>query len=319
MMILHAPGTTAFISNGLGTLSEATVATVTEERNGEFELAFSYPVSGRHFADIVDDAVIVCKPSPHRNPEPFVVYSISKPIGGICTIRVRHISYALSKIPVQPFAADNVNDAIDGIAENAVIPCPFSFSTDKAAVAHFAVKVPSSVRSILGGSEGSLLDVYGGEWLFHGFTAELKQSRGADRGFEIRYGKNLIDLKQEQNCANVITGIYPYWVSGEEDAQIVQLPERYVSIDGTQDDQRIVPVDFSENFEDAPTEDQLRSAATAYISANAIGVPAVSLTVKFQDLAKTEEYKNIALLEQVDLCDTVRVLFPTLGVSAAAK
>ena len=52
---------------------------------------------------------------------------------------------------------------------------------------------------------------------------------------------------------------------------------------------------------------------------NDIGVPTVSLSVSFQPLEQTEEYKDIALLERVNLCDTVTVEYPTLGVSATAK
>ena len=55
------------------------------------------------------------------------------------------------------------------------------------------------------------------------------------------------------------------------------------------------------------------------MKANNIGVPRVSLTVSFVPLEQTEEYKDIGLLERVELCDTVNVEFPALGVSATAK
>ena len=43
------------------------------------------------------------------------------------------------------------------------------------------------------------------------------------------------------------------------------------------------------------------------------------MTVSFVPLEQTEEYKDIGLLERVELCDTVNVEFPSLGVSATAK
>ena len=76
---------------------------------------------------------------------------------------------------------------------------------------------------------------------------------------------------------------------------------------------------FSGDFEEAPTEEQLRDRANDYISSNNVGVPTVSITVEFQPLEQTEEYKDIALLERVNLCDTVNVEYSELGVSATAK
>src|SRR5699024_6608778 len=41
--------------------------------------------------------------------------------------------------------------------------------------------------------------------------------------------------------------------------------------------------------------------------------------VSFVQLEQTEEYKDLALLEKCDLCDTVTVQFEKLGVNAKAK
>ena len=41
---------------------------------------------------------------------------------------------------------------------------------------------PSSMRSLLGGVDGSILDVYGGEYEFDKFNVKLWNKRGADRG-----------------------------------------------------------------------------------------------------------------------------------------
>jgi hypothetical protein len=47
--------------------------------------------------------------------------------------------------------------------------------------------------------------------------------------------------------------------------------------------------------------------------------PRVSIDVSFVALASTDQYKDIAPLEHVKLCDTVHVLFEKLGVNATAK
>jgi phage-related protein len=160
--------------------------------------------------------------------------------------------------------------------------------------------------------------VYGGEYEWDNFTVKLHNNRGADRGVQIRYGKNLTDLKQEQNCSAVFTGVYPYWVdmNGEN---LTELPERIVNAPGTYNFVRIKTMDVSMAFQEKPTTDQLRAYTERYIENNDIGVPKVSLKVSFAQLNQSEEYKHLKLLERVSLFDTVSVVFPLLNVSAKAK
>ena len=318
--ILYSATETDFSSNGLGILGDCFSCEVTEEANGIFELAMQYPVGGIHYEDIADRSIIKAKADQFHDPQLFRVYSISKPMSGIVTVSAEHISYDLSGIPVAPFTAGSVSLALADLKNNAVIDCPFDFWTDKDTSGTFSVSVPSSIRSRLGGVAGSILDVYGGEYEFDNYTVKLHNNRGMNRGVSIRYGKNLTDIKQEQNCASVATGIYPYW-AGDVDGNtvLVELPEKIVNAPGTYNFVKIRTVDFTESFESQPTEEELRSKAESYVKSNNIGIPNVSLTVSFAQLEQTDEYKHLKLLEQVLLFDTVNVEFPALGVSATAK
>ena len=318
--ILYSATETNFSSNGLGILGDCVSCEVTEEANGVFELIMQYPMGGIHYEEIADRAIIKAKADQFRAPQLFRVYAISKPMSGIVTISAEHISYDLSGIPVSPFTAGSVSLALADLKNNAVTDCPFDFWTDKDTSGTFSVSVPSSIRSRLGGVEGSILDVYGGEYEFDNYTVKLHNSRGMNRGVSIRYGKNLTDIKQEQNCASVATGIYPYW-AGDVDGNtvLVELPEKIVSAPGTYNFVKIKTVDFTESFDAQPTEEELRSKAESYVESNNIGIPTVSLTVSFAQLEQTDEYKHLKLLEQVLLFDTVNVEFPALGVSATAK
>ena len=318
--ILYSATETNFDHNGIGILSACVSCEVTEEANGIFELAMRYPMSGIHYEDIADRSIIKAKADQFRNPQLFRVYAISKPMSGIVTVLAEHISYDLSGIPVAPFTAESVSLALADLKNNAVTDCPFDFWTDKDTSGTFSVSVPSSIRSRLGGVAGSILDVYGGEYEFDNYTVKLHNNRGMNRGVSIRYGKNLTDIKQEQNCASVATGIYPYWAGDAEgNTVLVELPEKIVEAPGTYNFVKIRTVDFTESFETQPTEEELRSKAESYVKYNNIGVPDVSLTVSFAQLEQTDEYKNLKLLEQVLLFDTVNVEFPALGVSSTAK
>ena len=316
--ILYSATETNFDHNGIGILSACVSCDVTEEANGIFELAVQYPMDGVHFAEIGDRTIIKAKADQFRQPQLFRVYAISKPMNGIVAVLAEHISYDLSGIPVKPFSAPSASLALAGLKNNAVVDCTFDFWTDKATSGNFNVPVPASIRSRLGGVAGSILDVYGGEYEFDNFTIKLHNSRGQNRGVSIRYGKNLTDIQQDQNCSNVSTGVYPYWVSMEGDV-LVELPERIVNAPGTYNFVKIRTLDLSSEFETQPTVEQLRSKTESYIKNNNIGVPVVSWSVSFDQLSKSEEYKHLALLERVSLFDTVNVEFPALGVSATAK
>lgn len=317
MLLLYPGAETAFTDNGLGALSDAISCTVTEERNGSFELQMEYPLSGIHYSDIAKRCIITAKPNPYDDPQPFRIYRITRPMNGRVVVYARHISYDLSGVTVEPFTASSAAVALTEIEFNATENNGFSFWTDNQDAGSMRVSVPSSARSILGGTEGSVLDVYGGEYEWDGFTVRLWSRRGRDSGVTIRYGKNLTSLEQDENIAGVATGVYPYWAG--EDGALVTLPEKTVDAPGTYDFSYYMPLDLSGEFEEQPTVSQLRERAEQYVEDNHIGIPTVSLSIAFQPLDQTEEYQDIALLERVNLCDTVTVEYPALGVSATAK
>ena len=294
----------AFDTNGLGALTNTLSCEVSEERNGEYELTMEYPMNGVHFDELALRKIIFAKPNATDGPQAFRIYFISAEINGVVTINARHITYDLSGIPVVPFTATSAGAACSGLMSNAQVSNPFSIGTQIGTIADFKVDVPSSVRSWFGGKEGSLIDVYGGEWAYDNYTATLKANRGQNRGVVIRYGKNLIDFEQEKNCEEVWTGVLPYWADGE--GTVVRA--NIINIEGSFDYRRILCLDLSQDFEEQPTKAQLTSRAQTYIRANNIGVPKVSITLDWAQLN-----------EQVELCDTVTVVFERLGVETTAK
>lgn len=301
--------------NGVGVLRDAVSCTVTEERNGAFELEMVYPITGQHYSSLALRGLILAKPNPYGEAQYFRIYKISRPINGQVTVNAQHISYDLSGIPVGPCTALNAVNALQQLKSHAAVSCDYTFWTDIQTVADFAVAVPGSLRSLL----GSVLDVYGGEYEWDNTTVKLHSQRGTDRGVTIRYGKNLTDLTQEESCAEVYTGVYPYWV--DSDGNVTQITGNpVVNVpDGQYDFVRVLTLDVSQDLKEQPTAAQLRQAALDYISANKVGVPKVSLTLSFAQLEQTAEYADKDLLERVCLCDTVHVQFTKLGVSADAR
>lgn len=310
--VLHPADSTSWASFGLGVLSDAVTCEVTEERNGQYELEMTYPVSGQHYADIALRMIILAKPNYTDDPQPFRIYKISKPLNGIVTINAQHLCYDLSGFIDSAFSAVGVQSALIALTANCTpSPCPFTFSSDMStATGTLEVLKPTSIRALMGGTSGSLIDHWHGEWSYDGYACRFDANRGTDRGVTIRYGKNLTSIKQEENNANVYTGIYPFWFN-QDTQTIVTLPEKTINAQGTFTFTKICPVDLSDKFEEEPTEEQLRLAAYSYLDNNDIGVPVVNLQLGFVQLEDINE--------RVDLCDTVHVYFDALGISAAAK
>lgn len=321
--VLFPAGATTWTTNGLGRLSDAISVTVEEERNGKYELEMVYPVDGIHYQDLAISCLITAIPADGKAPQPFRIYKISRPIGGQVTVNAEHLSYQLNMIPVVPFTADSCLLALEGLKTNAAEACPFNFYTDKVISSQWSCKTPATIRELLGGSDGSILEAFRGEYEFDGYDVHLWTNRGTDTGVVIRYGKNLVDLEQEENIEDTYTGIMPFWQKEQEDGEVITvlLPERVLhSVRASNFPyQRTIPVDFSNRWNDPPEESELRAAGEAYILANDIGIPSVDVTVDFIALWQTEEYKDLAALERVNLCDTITVRFDSLGVDVKAK
>ena len=318
--ILYDSSETEFLAQGLGRLTECTRCIVTEERNGIYELEFDYPVEGQLFERLKQGGIVACTHDDTGDIQPFDLYRYSAPLAGIVTFYAQHISYRLGNIAVKPFTATTCASALTGIKTNSMLTNPFTFGTDKAVTTPFQTTIPKVARALLGGEEGSILDVYGtGEYEFDKFSVFLHTNRGEDNGVQIRYGKNLSDLTDEVDTTSIYNAVAPYWQG--QDATAV-LPEGYVSAtapSGVTMDTIIRPLDMSGDFAEQPTVAQLRSAAQSYVDRNAQWYAKENISVDFVALWQTPGYEMFAPLERVKLCDTVTVVYEALGIISKQK
>lgn len=342
--ILYANDETAFTSNGLGRLSDCTRCEVTEERNGIYICEFDIPVTSPMYSTIKEGCYIAAIHDDRHDIQPFEIYGRSAPINGVVTFFAHHLSYKLSNVIMKPFTASSCAQTFQKLQSETYNPNPFTFWTDKAVNNTFKNEVPASCRSLLAGQEGSILDVYGtGEYEFDKWAVKLYLHRGNDNGVSIRYGVNLTDIEHETDISNSFSAIAPYWKS-DDGQTVVMLPEGYIVspnvpielfqwttetgefvtdqngniIEFATPNIVIAPYDMSSNFEEAPTVEQLRTAATNYLANNSPWLPKENITVSFVDMAHTEDYKDIAALQRVSLCDRVSVYCGPLGVDAVS-
>lgn len=313
--ILSTTGT--LTGQGLGRLTEALSCIVTHEVNGEYELRMTYPVTGERYADIAENLVVWAEPDNLTPAQAFRIYRITRPLNGIVTIYARHIAYDMSGIVVKPFTASSLTTALSSIAPNSSPSCPFTITSTRTVATQMKVSVPTPLWGLLGGQQGSFLDIYGGEWDFNNYTADLKTHLGTDRGVTVRYGKNLTKLEQDVTIEATYAGVFPFWYD-EESGVLVKLSTDYISIPGATGS-RLLLLDFSDEWETAPTEVQLQARANAYITANDPGTPKISWKVNMAMLSQSEEFANLAILEQVMIGDTIHVYYEPMNLTASAR
>lgn len=307
-------------TNGLGALPECIEATVTQERNGAFTFRMRVPMSAKRYPEIKIGGIVKAKVDDESDLQMFRISKISKPISGIVTVDANHISYDLGKTSVLPFQTVGAAATMAQLKARMIGGTAFTLSTDiNNPSSAFSNTKPQSLRALLGGQQGSVLDVFGGEFVFDNLQVILKAHRGNTTRIELRYGKNITDLKQDENIENTYTAVMPYAIDSTGNAAVGTL--QFITEDA---EPKILNLDLSSSFQStteaqAITVERLNELAQAYIQSNNIGVPKTSITVSFINLAQTEEYKDIAPLERVRLCDTVTVNYEKLGVSATAK
>ena len=320
--ILYKADATDFETFGIGALSECTLCEVTEERNGAFECTFKYPVSGILFSELKNERLIKAKPNDTSKEQLFRIYRITTPINGIVTIYAQHISYDLSNIAELMWSSALISPslAMSRLFTKTATTHNFKCSTDFSSGKPFSVSKPKSVRACLGGSEGSILDLWGGEYEWDNFNVILHSKRGKDNGVVIEYGKNLTEMEQDNDFTDVYTDLLPYAVFSDESTEkVITLSEITLPIIDNPTRQKTLIKDFTEFFEDKASinENSLRNKAKNFIKTNPLGVETPTLTVAFEPLWKQPEYS--AILERVSLCDTVTIRHSALGITAKSK
>ena len=340
--ILYRSDETLFTSNGLGRLDECLRCIVTEGRNGVYECEFDYPQNGRMFPEITRGRIIGCTHDDTGDIQPFDIYASSEPINGVVTFYAHHISYRLSNVILTPFEASTCAAALSAMQTHVMNPNPFTFWTDKDVSSDYSITYPVSVRAMLGGTAGSILDIYGkGEYQFDKWTVKLYTNRGSNNGVTIRYGVNMMDIVRDVDISGSYSAVAPYWRSTDGDI-IVTLPEGFIvasnaltevvpwtnqsGVEITDESSTVIDfnstiitpiaMDLSGDFENKPTISQLRTLARKRLNNSKGWRPDENIKIDFVQLWQTEEYADVAALQMVALCDRVDIYHSGLGLTA---
>lgn len=316
--ILYESNEVQFASNGLGRLRDAISVVVTEERNSIYECNFSYPITGTNYDRIKLGRIIAVEHDDTGDVQPFDIVSCSRPINGVVEFHCVHLSYRQRFMTVSGTNINSLSDAFTALG-TASPSNPFTYETDKTSTGYVAAfdDVPRSVRSILGGVEGSILDAYGGEYEWDRWNVKLWASRGKTRNFTIRYGVNMTEYNEELDYSSTYTSVIPFWKGSDgavvKGSKVASGATPYNGVES------VVPLDLSDKFESQPTTAQLESMAASYMSSNQTYLPAQNIEVDFIRLQDSAEYEYLAPLLNCSLCDSIKVEMPLYNTSGTFK
>ena len=327
--ILYAQNATDFFSLGLGPLKNTLSAKVIEERNGSFYLEAEILVDSPIFPLVLNDCLIKADASHLLKDQRFRIKRIVPKHDGTAEIYAEHISYLAEELTLKPEVSINgsASGALSAWKGAIVEANPFVVDSDISTTnsTKWRIDKVANPRQALGGVGGSILDVWGGEYRFDNYHISLLKKRGTTANTVLAYGRNITDFEQENNIANTYTSIVPYAIyTDDNENEITVTVDGYTvhsQYAGNYPNTRSLPVNFSDEFDynEVPTKAKLTQLAEQYITANDVGVPKTSIKVSFMDLSKSPDYAEYQHLEELNLCDDVRVDYPKLGVNTTAK
>lgn len=311
-----------FRSYGIGPLFETLHAEVKRERNGQYFLYMTYPQNGQQ-ASVFKEGMRIKADAGRRTPwQTFEITRINRRSDAIIEIWADHISMRLSKTMIKPKVEIHDVDAETALrrwVSQLVGDDEWEVWSNIDTVGSTAWSVDSveNARQALGGTRGSILDVWGGEFEFDNKRVNLWQNLGRKTPVVLEYGRNITKIEKENKEETVYTSIYPF-ARAEED-NIITIP-KYV-VDGKYidmyDHKKIKLVDFSGEFdteENKPTAEKLQKLAEKYVEQNDVGAPHEHIKIEYVDLSKTLDYQNVRYIEEVELCDRIPIYYPKFDI-----
>ena len=327
-IILHDKKNNNWNSLGIGPLQDAINPLSTRERNGIYDMTFQYPVVGNLFHELKVGRWIVADAGPTlvAKSQRFEIAQITKPIKGIVTVYCEHYRYKLLRTMVKigsKYSNISAQTALNQLRSQMEPKSDFTFYSDVGTTSSIDFTDPAKYKNaqeVLGGVAGSILDNFGGEYLFNNNQVRLLAKAGTDTNVVIAYGKNLTDINQEESIENTYTSIYGWAKIGNgDDEKVITLPEIYIDSDYVSNytERRIQMVDFSDK--EPKDVEALRGMVKSFIKSNNVGIPRVSIKASYVDLASSVSDEQLKSLEVVDLCDWVTVAFNQLNINTTAQ
>lgn len=331
--ILFNENETRFDTYGLGEIDVLDIQ-IERIRNGNYTIYFEYPANGPLASVLKNGMQIKADAGTRTKNQTFDITRIVKDSGKTIKVYGHHIKHRLEKIVFRNGQAFG-GSAFTALAtlKNVIVgdnnwDVASDITTTGKGV--FDISKMGSVHSALGGVEGSILDIYGGEYEFDNRTIRLHKQLGRTAPTVLEYGRNILSVESDESIEGVYTTVYPFAsytpeIQGNADGRspepvVVEIPEKVVDSKyrPLYTHQKIKVVDFSSSFKEKeiPTPEKLRKLATDYMNNNEIGKPNLNVKIEYVDLASTLDSATKQVMEEIELCDIIPVYYPPLGITS---
>ena len=337
--ILYSKNETRFDTYGLGEI-DALKGNATRERNGNYSAYLEYPASGPLASVFEKEMKFKADTGTRTKNQTFEIVRVVKDSSSMIKIYAQHISHKLEYMSIRHGikVSGTADLALKTWAKNLVGDYHFDTWSDIDTVlpVTFLVDKMENARLALGGVEGSILDIWGGEYEFDNQTVRLHKRLGRRAPTVLEYGRNILSAESDESIESAYTSVVPFATytpesqegdSRQQDPVMVTIPEEYVDSKyvSMYANRRIKVVDFSSEFKDEgvgeskkkgiPTPEKLRALAIKYMENNRIGAPKINTKIEYVDLAQTLDYAERGWIEELELCDIVPVYYPQIGIT----
>ena len=315
---------------GFGILSDALSCVVTEERNGQYEADIVYPAGGQNFSELLPERIVRIDTSLGEASDHWQLFRIKtakKMLSNDGDARVEfhlvHIFYDLDGFTVMPGTYSGTPQQImtSAIASSPIENETFTFYSDIVEQYSVTVPAPISFRKFLFGAENSLLNHCHGEFYFNNTTVEFLSSRAdPTHNLHVRYGKNLVELVQNNTSESIYTHLLPFAIRTENDVSTVvyrNSADKLIELTPTYSigRERILTVDLTSAISGDITAAAVSSAAAEYIQDHELSSIITDVDCAFEDLRQYQTYESLPT-EEVSICDFVTVYFSDFGIDA---
>ena len=323
MITFYNRSETDFTHNGLGCLDNHTInPCVCQDLNGIFLLEFDYPLQAPYADELLQERIVRC-PVHDMQDQLFRISEREATNGGTFHIVAYHFFYDLSQNLIEDTFVINRNGqaALQQILNAAQFPHNFT-ATSNIATINSARIVRKNIAEVLLDSDvgNSFRSRWGGEIIRDRFHIAMQNVRGSDNGVAIRDKKNLTGYRSNVDFGTVVTRIMPQGFDG------LFLPEKYV--DSPLIGNYVTPKIRVIKYENVKAEDfpniseahnMLRELAAKEYSQSHIDKPSATYNIEFAPLQNTEEYRDFAALETVNIDDTVQVIHEEDNLDISAR
>jgi phage minor structural protein len=248
------------------------------------------------------------------------------------TVSAKHVSYDLAGILVKDVSLSQASPAmaLGRIVEGFMIPYEGTIATNLTSEDNGTytqqIKGKNGIYGLLDPDIG-IVSTFGAACKRDNWDIFVMAMTDTDRGFRIKYRKNMLGVNWAQDSGGLVTRVVPVakdaggadlylpevWIDSEHISEYPVIRMERLSVKGQVGKDK--GTGDGSTWTEADLLDEMRTKAEERYSVDHADAVNVTVTVDFEQLGSTEEYRELRGLEKVNLYDIVTVEHEDIGLS----